>query len=105
MRSSSLVDCGDAAGLAEEVIVGASLLHHILDELALPVVGGEDGDLEGWVAEEAHVLVDCNHVLRLSEVLVEEGRRGCLSMPLDGGNKGRRGRGERDRQARGTETA
>lgn len=77
-----LVHRSDPPRLPEEVVVRAPLLHHVLDQLALPVVRRQDGDLGGRVAQQPHVLVGGHDVLRLPEVLVEERRGSRLSPSL-----------------------
>jgi len=59
---------------------------HVLQQRLLTVVGGEDGDLVGGVAEQSHEHVDCNNVLSLSEVLVEERTGLTLSNTIEVGN-------------------
>ena len=54
-------------------IVGAASRADVAKQRLLPVVGGEDGDLVGGVADEAHVHVHGHHVLGFGQVLVEEG--------------------------------
>lgn len=59
-----------------------SPLNHILQERLLPVVGGQHGDLLSWVAQQAHVLIQCDHVLSLCQVLEEVRDWYSLSSPL-----------------------
>ena len=62
--------------------MGTSPLHNILQQRLLSVVGGQHGDLVGWVAQQAHVLVQRNHILCLCQVLEEVWYWHSLSSPL-----------------------
>mmetsp|Transcript_144 Transcript_144/g.310 ORF Transcript_144/g.310 Transcript_144/m.310 type:complete len:1317 (+) Transcript_144:450-4400(+) len=66
---------GDLVRLAEERVPGAALPHDVADQRLLPVVGGQDGDLVGGVAQQPHVHEEGNAVLSLPEVLVVVGLR------------------------------
>ena len=59
-----------------------SPLDHILQERLLPIVGGQHGDLLSWVAQQAHVLIQRDHILSLCQVLEEVWHWYSLSSPL-----------------------
>mmetsp|Transcript_1856 Transcript_1856/g.3796 ORF Transcript_1856/g.3796 Transcript_1856/m.3796 type:complete len:388 (-) Transcript_1856:774-1937(-) len=57
------------------------LRRHVVEQCHLAVVGGEEGDLVGGVADEAHVHVHGDDVLGLGKVLEEVCRRLALAHP------------------------
>jgi hypothetical protein len=69
LLSLVFVDGGDNLGKTEKRILGASMLEDILDQGALTCVSCEDADTRRRISKEAHILVDGNGILCLSEVL------------------------------------
>lgn len=63
----------DLARTSEQRVVCAPPLDDVTDEVLLAVVGAEDGDLVGGVAQHPHILEDADHVLGLAQVLEEVG--------------------------------
>ena len=65
--------------LTDERIRSAALFQHLADLLLLTVVGGQDGDLVGRIAEQTHVDELENDELGLRFVLVEVRHRFALA--------------------------
>ena len=63
-------------------VMCTSPFNHILQQRLLPIVGGQHGDLLSRVAQQAHVLVQCDHILSLCQVLEEVRHWYSLSSPL-----------------------
>lgn len=56
-------------GLAEEWVGAAALVDDVSDQVLLAVVGSQDADAVGWVAQQAHVHVKGHRILGLRQVL------------------------------------
>eukprot|EP00955_Chlamydomonas_euryale_P010191 109336-Chlamydomonas_euryale.AAC.1 len=61
-------------------VVSAATLDDVSDEVLLPVVRGQDGDLGRWIPQQAHETKHADHILRLAQVLVKV--RGRLGLAL-----------------------
>lgn len=62
-------------GLSEEVVPGAALVDDVSDQVLLPVVGGEDADAVGRVAQQTHVHEQSHGIFGLCQVLCVERER------------------------------
>lgn len=63
--------------LAEEGVSSTALVDDVSDQVFLSVVGGEDADAVGGVAQQTHVHVESHGVLRLPQVLHREKEKAC----------------------------
>ena len=59
-------------------------LEDILQQMALAIVGCQNSDSVGGVAEQTHVLVCGAHIFGLAQILVEVGRRSGLACECKG---------------------
>ena len=64
-----LVDRVDLAGPANERVVGATSVDHVADQMFLPVVRCQDGDLFGWIAQQSHVHEHGHNIFGLGQIL------------------------------------
>ena len=69
--------------VSEQGIVAASPMEDVSEQMLLPVVGGEDGDLFGGVAQRPHVHERGHDELRLGQVLVKVGIRLRFADPIE----------------------
>lgn len=67
-------------GLAEERVGAAALVDDVSDQVLLAVVGGQDADAVGRVAQQAHVHVKGHTILGLRQILcrTREERKRCV---------------------------
>jgi hypothetical protein len=56
---------------ANKWIISTTIVDDISDQMLLTIIGSEDGNLFCWVANESHVHVSCNYVLRLCQILLK----------------------------------
>ena len=57
------------AGLTNQRVVSTPLPDDVTDEMFLPIVGCQDGDLVSGVTDQAHVHKNCDCVLGFSKIL------------------------------------
>lgn len=60
--------------LAKEGVSGTTLIDDVSDQVLLSIVGGEDADAVGGVAQESHVHVQSHAILRFPQVLHQQDR-------------------------------
>lgn len=65
-------------GLAEERVGATALVDDVPDQVLLAVVGGQDADAVGRVAQQAHVHVEGHRILGLGQILSRTREKCCL---------------------------